>query len=249
MEVNMEIVSYLAARADNDKTGDVPTVWIGINKEQARASCDAVECKLRPWAPNRSKDTPVCFAHGGTPAMGLSSIARSHERGTLNLNDEQMLKQRAKSARFIRIGAIGDPAVKPWGWWYRIRRLAKKYGLKTIAYTHGWRKRPDLVGMTMASVDSLDEVAEAKAMGFQVAVATREVDPKTKTVTLPDGTTARVCRAINSKACGKPMIQCNQCLWCTGDSPDLTVIFPDHGPGSPTRMMARSKPKSKFNCR
>lgn len=240
-----DVQTYLAARTDNDKTGDVPTVWIGINRQQARASCDAVGCKLRPWALDRKKDTPVCYAHGGTPAMGLSSIERSHERGTLNLNDEEMLRKRSKSARFVRIGALGDPGVMPWGWWYRIRRLAKKYKLKTIAYTHGWRSRPDLVGMTMASVDSLAEAVEAKAMGFQVAVATREVNALDKQVKLPDGSTGIVCPAIYTKAAGKPMVQCNQCLKCTGDNPDLTVIFPDHGPGAPSRRKAASK----FNCR
>jgi hypothetical protein len=242
----MEVNTYLAARTDNSKTDDVPTVWIGVTREEARSSCDTVECRLRPWREGRKKGDVMCYAWGGTPTMGLASIERSLESGTLNLDAEEMIKKRAASARFVRIGALGDPAVKPWGWWYSIRRLAKKHGLKTIAYTHGWDKRPDLIGMTMASCDSIEEGMEAKAMGFQVAIATRDVKPTDKSVKLPDGSTGYVCPAIYTKAVGKPQVQCNQCLKCTGEKPDLTIIFPDHGPGSPYRKRRKA---SAFKCR
>ena len=229
----MQIQPYLASRSSNSKTDNVPTVWIGTSRDQAKASCDAVGCKLRPWV--AAKGAVKCYAWGGTPVMGLSSIERSAKRGTLNLNMRKALAKRKKSARFVRIGAIGDPGVLTWGYFYTLKRLAKREGLKVVSYTHGWDKRPDLVGWTMASCDSLEEAQIARDMGFQVAIAMK-ADPLRKDYRLPDGTRAIVCPAIYSKAAGKAKpVTCNDCLRCTGDRPDLAVVFPDHGPGSEAR--------------
>lgn len=220
---------YIAPRSKNVKTGDVPTVWIGVTREESRATCDAVACPLRPWA--RAGEI-LCYAWAGTPILGLSSVERKFNAGTLELDLEAQLKKRSPAARIIRIGAIGDPAVMSWGWWYRIDRLAKKYGLKTVSYTHGWRLRPDLAGRTMASCDSLEEAVQARAAGFQAAVATREVGLLDKPITLSDGSRAVICPAMSSKARGKPMTQCNDCALCTGKHLGTTILFPDHGPTS-----------------
>lgn len=231
----MQIQPYLAARSGNKKTDNVPTVWIGTDKAQARASCDAVNCKLRPWlykSKAERKGKAICYAHAGTPALGLSSITRSRERGTLNLDMNEAIKRRAKSAKFIRIGALGDPGVLPWGYFYTINRLAKKHGLKTISYTHGWRQRPDLVGWTLASVESIEEAMEARKMGFSSAIVLR-MDPTIKGVTLPDGKWAPTCPAIRKKALGQGAVKCNDCMLCAKKTWD--VIFPDHGPTSETR--------------
>lgn len=230
----MQIQPYLAPRSGNKKTDDVPTVWIGTDKAQAMASCDAVACKLRPWIYSKAqrKDRALCYAHSGTPMLGLSSITRSRERGTLDLDMASAIRKRAKTARFVRIGALGDPAVLPWGYFYRLNRIAKRYGLRTISYTHGWRQRPDLVGWTLASVESVEEAMEAKAMGFSAAIVLR-IDPTIKGVTLPDGSWAPTCPAIRKKALGERAPTCNQCLLCSKKTKD--VIFPDHGPTSTTR--------------
>jgi hypothetical protein len=179
--------------------------------------------------------------------MGLSSIERAKARGTLNLDMESAILKRKKTARFIRIGALGDPGVLPWGFFYKVKRLATKHGLKVVSYTHGWRERPDLVGWTMASCDSLEDAQLAKDRGFQAAIAMK-ADPLAKDIRLPDGTRAIVCPAIYSKAAGKAkQVTCNDCLRCTGDRPDLPVIFPDHGPGSDARKRSPS-PFSVRSC-
>lgn len=220
---------YLAPRSSNTKTGDVPSVWVGTSRSESRATCDAVSCPLRPWA--RTGDI-VCYAWAGTPVLAFTSIERKARTGTLELDLETQLRKRSPAARIIRVGAIGDPGVLSWGWWYRLGRLAKKHGLKMVSYTHGWRDRPDLAGRTMASCDSLEEAVQARALGFQAAVATREIGNTDKPVTLRDGSRAVVCPAISSKARGKPAVQCNTCALCTGDRPDTVVVFPDHGPTS-----------------
>lgn len=230
----MTIEPYLASRSGNGKTDDVPTVWIGTDKEQARASCDAVACKLRPWIYSKAerRERAICYAHAGTPLLGLSSITRSRESGTLNRDMESALLKRKKTARFIRIGALGDPAVLPWGYFYKLGRLAKKHGLKTIAYTHGWRQRPDLRGWTLASVESVEEAMEARTAGFHAAIVLR-VDPTIKGMHLPNGEWAPTCPAIRLKALGRQPVTCNQCLLCSHK--DRSVIFPDHGPTAETR--------------
>lgn len=225
---DMTIETYMSPRSKNEKTSDIPTVWIGVNREQARASCDAVQCPLRPWSEEAKAGGIKCYAHGKTPTMALASIEKKLARDGRIPSMGEQLKKRAVTARFIRIGALGDPAVLPWGWWYKLERLARKHGLGILSYTHGFRTRPDLAGRTMASCDSLEEAVEARRMGFQAAVATREVSALDKGITLSDGSKAIVCPHMSLKAAGKPAITCNACGLCQGKNPSITIIFPEH---------------------
>ena len=228
----MEVRTHLVPRSNNTKTADIPTVWIGATRPEARASCDTVKCPLRPWSPEAKAGGIKCYAWSGSPLMALASVEKMVARNNDTVPDmEEQLKKRSASARFIRIGAIGDPGVLPWGWWYKIGRMARKHGLGILSYTHNWRVRPDLVGHTMASCDSLEDAVEARKMGFQVAVATRDVDVADKNVTLADGSKAIVCPNMSVKAKGKPAPSCNSCGLCTGKNPNLTIVFPAHGKG------------------
>lgn len=214
---------YATARTRNSKTGDVPTVWIGKTWDDSRRSCDKVKCPLRPWA--REGET-VCYAFGGTPAMAFASILRSGADYSI----ETALKNRSASARIIRVGAIGDPAILPKSWWSRLAELAKREKLQIVSYTHGWRKRPDLAGVSMASCDSLAQIAEAEAKGFRAAVATREMTPLSKPLVLPSGNKVVVCPAMASKARGQQTVTCNDCQLCVASKPGPHIVFPDHGP-------------------
>ncbi len=208
--------------SSNTKTGNIPQVWVGGTEDQGRASCDKVECPMRPWAGGPVK----CYAWVGTARLGYIGVLRNPAQHTL----EQAVARRHPSARAIRVGAIGDPGVLPKRWWTKIHRVAAKENLQVLSYTHGWRKRPDLAGMTVASCDSLEDVVQARAMGFQAAVVLPGFDSKRKTFTLPDGTKGLVCPNMYSKAVGKVPITCNDCLLCTGKS-DKVIGFPEHGPG------------------
>lgn len=215
-------------RSSNAKTGDIPQIWIGTTRDESRASCDAVECKLRPWDPNRKPSDMACYAHAGSPLWAFVSAAKGpYAKQTL----EEVVAQRSPQAQAIRVGALGDPAVLSWGWWYKLGRLAKKLGLRVLSYSHGWRQRPDLAGHTMASCDSFEEAVEARRAGFQPAVAIRGVSVTAKGLKLPDGTPAIICPAMYAKAMNKAPVTCNQCLKCDGKG-DFAVIFPDHGPGA-----------------
>lgn len=207
------------ATSTNKKTGNIPTGWVGKSYLEAKETCDAVKCPLRPW--DRQGEI-TCYAWGGTPAMALASMVKSSKPHTL----EHALDNRTVSAKVIRIGAIGDPGVLSWGWWYKTRRLAKKNGLEVIAYTHAWRTRPDLAGMTMASCDTEEEAAEAMKMGFRVAIASRDYSVTDKGI-LINGKKAIVCPEMSKKGSG---ITCNTCRLCVASKPGPVIVFPDHGP-------------------
>lgn len=225
---DMTIETYMSPRSKNEKTSDIPTVWIGVNREQARASCDAVQCPLRPWSEEAKAGGIKCYAHGKTPTMALASIEKKLARDGRIPSMEEQLKKRAVTARFIRIGALGDPGVLPPGWWYKLEQLAKKNGLGILSYSHNWRNRPDLAGHTMASCDSLAEAVEARAMGFRAAVATREVRVGEHGIRLPDGSKAIVCPHMTMKAAGLPAVSCNDCGKCDPSRPGPTIIFVEH---------------------
>jgi len=216
------------ARSTNSKTGDIPTVWIGKTLDESRASCDSVKCPLRPWA----RDGQImCYAHAGTPLMAFSSATKSVANGA-DRSLESAIENRSASARIIRVGAIGDPAVLPFSWWNRLQVLTKKAKLKIISYTHGWRDRPDLVGLTMASCDSLEQAEQAAARGFRAAIATREVTADSKPFYLSNGDKVVVCPAIASKARGRQNVTCNDCQLCVASKAGAHVAFVDHGPTS-----------------
>lgn len=221
----MGVKTHLVPRSTNVKTGDVPTVWIGTTRAEAQASCDAAKCPLRPWA----LTGPVaCYAHTGTTLLALSSIRRSLDaRGGTVPGFRTQLRHRSRTARIVRVAPIGDPAVMPWGWWYRLERLARAEGLDVVSYTHGWRDRPDLAGRTMASCETFAEADEARRLGFQPAVVA-DVPPIPGAQAEADGTRTVVCPHQVAKAQGRPAITCNDCRLCTGKRKDLTVVFIPH---------------------
>jgi hypothetical protein len=218
---------FITPRSGNVKTGDIPQVWIGGSVEESKASCDAANCALRPWV--RGKDAMSCYAWSGSSKMGFFSAIKANP---VSPEFTEVLKRRHPQAQAIRVGAIGDPCVMPWGWWYNLKRVAKRLGLQVLSYTHGWAKRPDLAGRTMASCDSFEEAVEARKLGFQAAIATREVGVLDKNIRLPDGSKAIVCPAMVAQAVGKAAVTCNQCLKCDGSNPSVSIVFPDHGPGA-----------------
>jgi hypothetical protein len=66
----------------------------------------------------------------------------------------------------VRLGAYGDPYAVPWHIWESL--LAESPG-RWSGYTHQWREphaRP-LQQIVMASCDSIDELAEARAAGWR----------------------------------------------------------------------------------
>jgi len=73
----------------------------------------------------------------------------------------------------VRGGSYGDPAAVPYHVW-RILLAGLESG---TAYTHQWRHFPELAAFAMASVDSIAERLEAKALGFRTFRVRAEGEP------------------------------------------------------------------------
>ena len=204
----------------NAKTGNIPTQYIGVTRDETWASCEG--CSLRPDA------NGGCYAWTGKVSRGANSVRKATARGRAT-SLEAALDRTPRSARAVRFGAIGDPA--------RLKRekvladieRARSAGLKVLAYTHHWREEPLTGGLKfemLASCETAQQVEEAQAEGWLVALAGPLSAPGM--VTCP-----------NYK---RPEIQCNRCGLC--DVPTLKrskfkgVVFPAHGGGKKRLPMA-----------
>jgi len=199
---------------NNEKTGNIPTQYVGRNREQTLASCKG--CALAPGGAIGG-----CYAWSGNVSRGANSVRRATDRGR-PYDLLSALKRTPRSAQCVRFGAIGDPS--------RIKvektladvALARLEGFKVIGYTHHWLEQP-LTGVFkksfLASCETEGQASEAMAKGWLVALA----GPLKATglVTCPNYS--------------KPEVQCNRCGLC--DVPTLKrtgfkgVVFPAHGNG------------------
>jgi hypothetical protein len=188
------------ARSANRKTGDMPQLAIGATVDETRASCAAVACPLLGAG---------CYAWRGTPAMGLRSAQHSRAAGRGPMTLSAALALRAPSARAVRLGSIGDPAVLGARRLGAIVRTVRKLGLAVVGYTHGWRSRPALRCFLMASCETMEQADEAIAAGWRATVI---LDPKTpgKSLATPGGNRVLICPAQQQPG----RITCNTCQLC-----------------------------------
>jgi len=197
----------------NEKTGCIPTQYVGRTREQTLVSCEG--CSLAPGA------NGGCYAWGGKVSRGANSVRRATDRGRPT-DLATALERTPRSAKCVRFGAIGDPA--------RVERskvnadinLARSEGFKVIGYTHHWKQEPHngrLKESFLASCETMEQAKEALTRGWLVSVAGPLSVPGM--VTCPNY--------------AKPEIQCNRCGLC--DVPTLKrtgfegVVFPAHGGG------------------
>ncbi len=103
-------------------------------------------------------------------------------------------------------------------------------GLINIGYTHHWRaeEAQPLKDIFRASCQTIEEVEEARAMGWSATLIVSQDTPKR--LTLPNGEKAFVCPARYNVP-DKKDITCNDCTLCKVDekTADKTVMFRVHG--------------------
>jgi len=195
----------------NQKTGPIPTQYVGITRDETWASCEG--CSLRPDADGG------CYAWSGRSSRAANSVRKAVALGKpAKLTDA--LARTPRSAKAVRFGAIGDPA--------RVKRelvlgdiaKARELGMKVLGYTHHWKGEPRtgvLRRNFLASCETLEQAKEAQDRGWLVALAGPDSAPGM--VTCPHY--------------ARPEIQCNHCGLC--DVPTLRktgytgVVFPAHG--------------------
>jgi hypothetical protein len=119
----------------------------------------------------------------------------------------------------VRLGTYGDPAAVPARIWEALISLSNGH----TGYTHQWRTHPELKSLCMASVDTVNDMHEARAQGWR----TFRVDG-THVIGAQKGEV--LCPA--SKEAGKKLT-CEQCLACCGaDGRKGSIYIPAHGSGA-----------------
>ena len=110
----------------------------------------------------------------------------------------------------VRLGSWGDPAAMP------VDVLQTVTGGRWTGYTHQWRKRPDLVELCMASVETLEQREEATALGWRTFRPILEGQA-------PD-TGEILCPYVSHG------VQCADCMLCNGRrSQAKDIVVPIHG--------------------
>ena len=202
-----------SATSRNVKTGNVPTAWVGPTRQEARDSCEG--CPLLDKG---------CYAHAGTPVIGLASIARSARAGK-DYSLRAALRDRVNSARMVRYTAIGDGGRVARDVADGIVATVRAAGLQLVGYTHHWREEQvadSWRGRLMASCDTLEDADDALNAGWRAAVVLPEDSGDTVT---PAGRTVKVCPAIKTDG----RITCNDCRLCDGSARGPVIGFPAHG--------------------
>ncbi len=206
--------SFWTVSKDNEKTGVIPTQYIGATRDETWDTCEG--CSLRPDARGG------CYAWTGKVSRGANSVRKAAARGK-DYSIEAALSRAPRSAMVCRFGAIGDPARVDRAGLLRDIDTIRAESLKIVGYTHHWQEEPVtglLRSVFLASCETLAQASEAKARGWLVAVAGPESLPGM--VTCP-----------NYK---RPEIQCNRCGLCSIESLRRTqfdgVVFPAHGGGA-----------------
>ena len=161
---------YVTSTTTNTKTGNIPTVWIGGNQEETLQSCMSAKC---PLVPEKMSGKPVpkgmrpCYAWQGRVRHGLKSIGKAVMRMgedpsspdyevPRRWNIRAALWKSARSARYLRLSAIGDPSALAIEDVEDIETACEEFDLGIIGYTAGWRDAPHLRGKVMASTYSLE---------------------------------------------------------------------------------------------
>lgn len=203
--------SLWTVSTSNTKTSAIPTQYVGATEAETWDSCEG--CSLRPDAKGG------CYAWNGRVQKGAWSVRKAVAGGKPG-DLPTILRRTPRGARVARFGAIGDPARVDRIGLLRDVATAKAAGLKPIGYTHHWRQEPRtgvLKSILLASCETLEQAAEARALGWMVSLAGPESNPGM--VPCPNSRDAS--------------ITCNRCGMCNVETLRKTgyagVVFPAHG--------------------
>ena len=221
------IVMLATMRSRNGKTGDMAQVWImprdTAPHESLKDGSDASVCGPCPLRGDGTGKDRACYV---TLVQAPLSIWKTFKRG--GYVDASSWDDADISALFagfkVRLGAWGDPAMAP------LHRVAAIVALAAgwTGYTHQWPTvDPAWSGYLMASADSVDQRAAARAKGYRsFALLPKGHDAKG----IPH---AMECAATRDR---NPL-QCIDCLACSGTrngtvANAVDVVVAAHGTGA-----------------
>ena len=153
------IVVIATLNSRNRKTGKMIQTWImREDVEPHTAQQTGQDESVCGNCPQRPSAGGACYV--ATAQAPLAVWRAYHDGKYPYLSDEGDISELAGAVgASVRAGSYGDPAAVPMHVWEHL-------GVRT-GYTHQWRSYPGLRGLVMASVDSVDEAAEAVAAGWR----------------------------------------------------------------------------------
>ena len=185
---------------------------VGATMEETRNSCKG--CPML--------ESKECYAYSGNVVRGHKSMIKAYARGK-DYSLKNALSKSLRSAKMARFAAIGDPSALGIDYINKAVDAVKSVGLAPVGYTHFPKRHPELAGVFMASVHTLEEADEAIDAGFRAAVVLPPAH--VGKFTTPKGRKGIVCPAMVAD------VTCNDCRQCDGSNGSGLVIgFPNHAP-------------------
>jgi hypothetical protein len=223
----------LASKSTNRKTGGMVQTYILRSDisplDAVRTGADASICGNCPHRGVPSEHAPTtisalldgtgphehrtCYVNVGQGPRAVWAAFKAGKYPTLS-GDVQC--RHVGRYRIVRLGTYGDPAAVPSLVW---RELVTD-SIGHTGYTHQWRDAPALVGLCMASVDTVTEAREAQALGWRTfrVDTSRAIGAQAGEVLCPASAEA-----------GKKLT-CEKCLACGGaDGRRSSIYIPAHG--------------------
>lgn len=220
--------------SDNPKTGPMVQVYViredvnpaeAVKTGQSSSVCNS--CPLQPALVKAAKEAakragmpapelPVCYV---TSHYGPRSVWEAWKAGSYPAVTVRQFK-RLFRGRKVRLGSYGNFSNVALG---IVRAIAKASAGWTL-YEHNWRleRVQPMRALAMASVSTLAEKAEAKALGWRTFRVTRDAND----------VQADEVRCPASDEAGKKTT-CERCRLCCGTERQAkSVVIMDHGPTS-----------------
>lgn len=169
------IMTGFATSSANEKTGALLQTWIlreDINPIAAASIGADVSicgnCRHRGVVIKGRNKRRSCYVRLDTAP---NNIFKAYHRGRYPIVTPQELVA-ILGDRIVRGGSYGDPAAVPYVTVWQVIMPAIK-----TAYTHQWKRFPELASFCMASVDNTAEKVEAKFLGYRTFRVRGEDEP------------------------------------------------------------------------
>jgi hypothetical protein len=203
-----KIVMLLNAKTSNRKTGAMAQTFILLKNlhpmEALKSGADKAICGSCIHRGNNGA--------GRTCYVGMMGVGQTWKRLKRGGHTGDILRP----GQPIRLGSYGDPAFVPLK---VLKKLCK--GRKWTGYTHQWRQRPKTYSsLLMASCESREDWAAAKASGYRVFLVAREK---------PAYGNFLLCPASDEAGKKTTCEKCGLCSGVSGSRSKMDIWIPPHG--------------------
>ena len=211
----MNTIIRWTSTSKNTKTGNIPTAWIGKNKEACVKSCKDSGCPLlarryggKDGQINTKTKLRPCYAHNGQVSFAFNSIIRASQKNPSRYNIKNAFAKALRSARMVRLSAIGNAGSLSTEQGDEIMKEANSNNLGVLGYIAGFSMYPYWKDKLMASTYTLKMADVAIKRGWRPSTVLPETH-EGETFETPAGNIGIQCPAIYHKT-----VNCNQCGLC-----------------------------------